>query len=73
VCLALIAFVVLLAMGASMQELQWPHVVGCMLFAAAVFAVVALLQWSFAIFYSVLAVIDIVLVLIIFKGDIRIR
>jgi hypothetical protein len=71
--IVLTAFVVLLATGVALQELEWPQVVAWVLAAAGVLAVVVALQWSPAAFCSAIALMDAVLVVVIFKGDIRLR
>ena len=70
---ALIAFIVLLVFGILMDELRWPHVGLCLFLAAGAFVVIELFQWSPIVFFSVLAMMDAVLVIVIFKGDIKIR
>ena len=71
--IALIVFIVLLVFGINMGELRLSHAGLCLLFAAVALATIVAFQWPFVIFSSVLAVMDVVLVLVIFKGDIRIR
>ncbi len=71
--IALIAFFVLLAFGINMGELRLSHAGLCLLFAVVTLAMIAALQWPFIIFSSILAMMDVFLVLVIFKGDIRIR
>lgn len=71
--IALIVFIVLLVFGINMDELRWRHVGLCLLLAASALVMIVVFQWQFIIFSSVLAVMDVVLVLVIFKGDIRIR
>lgn len=70
---ALIAFVVLLVFGIVMDELRWSHVGLCLFLAAGAFVAIELVQWPSVVFFSVLAMMDAVLVIVIFKGDIRIR
>lgn len=70
--LALIIFVILLVMGVQMGELNWLQVGLYLLVAAGAFLVVGACRWSGTVFFSVIAVMDIVLVITIFKGDIRI-
>lgn len=69
---ALIVFVVLLVAGLVLGELSWRQVGG---FAAVVGApfVLHYLSLPFLIYFGVLAVLDVTLVLMIFKGDIRVR
>lgn len=71
--LALTAFVVLLATGMALQELEWPHVVAWVLVVAGVLAVVVALQWSPTVFGGAIALMDAILVIVIFKGDITLR
>ena len=68
-----IVFIVLLVFGIVMGELTWAHVGLCLLLAAIAFVMIAALRWPFIVYFSSLAVMDIVLVLVIFKGDIQIR
>ncbi len=70
--LVLIIFVILLVMGIQMDELNWLQVGLYLLLAAGAFLVVGACQWSGTVFFSVIAAMDIVLVITIFKGDIRI-
>jgi len=70
--IALIAFFVLLVFGINMGELRLSHVGLCLLFAVVTLVTIAALQWPFIIFSSILAMMDVFLVLVIFKGDIRI-
>jgi len=69
---ALIAFIVLLIVGFAMDELTWSNIGLCVLIAVTMFIVFGIFQWPFLIYTVVLAVLDIVLVLVIFKGDISI-
>ncbi len=73
VCFALIAFVVLLGFGISMEELTWLHAGLCLVFAAAVLVAFAAFQWPFILYFVGLALTDVVLVIVVFKGDIQIR
>jgi hypothetical protein len=70
---ALIGFVVLLGFGIVMEELTWPQVGLCLLLAIGALAVIIALQWPSIVFSSALALLDVVLVLVVFKGDIQIR
>ena len=72
-CFALIAFVVLLGFGVSMEELTWLHAGLCLFLAAAALVAFAAFQWPFILYFSVLAITDVVLVIVVFKGDIQIR
>jgi hypothetical protein len=72
-CFALIVFVVLLGCGIAMDELGWLHAGLWVLAAIGTGAVIALLQWPFALLCAVIAIMDVVLILVIFKGDLRIR
>ena len=71
--MALIAFVVLLGFGVSMEELTWLHAGLCLLFAITGFVAFVAFQWPLVAYFAGLALADIVLVLVIFKGDILIR
>lgn len=70
---ALIAFVVLLGFGVSMEELSWPQVAMCVFLAVAALVAFALFQWPPILLFVGLAVADVALVLAVFKGDIQIR
>jgi len=71
--LALIVFFMLLACGIYMQELHWVHVGMCLLLVVLVAGLFVTFHWQ-PIFYNVVLVgMDIVLILVIFKGDITIR
>ncbi len=69
----LIAFVVLLGFGVSMEELTWLQVGMCVFLAVAALAAFALSQWPPILYFVGLTVVDVVLVLVIFKGDVQIR
>lgn len=70
--LSLIAFVVLLAFGISLGELELSHVGLCLAVAVGALLVIVACGWPGVVFFSILAVMDAVLVVVIFKGDIRI-
>ena len=70
---ALVTFITLLIAGLVMDELRWSHVGLCLLFAAGALALFAMFHWQPNLYVAVLAVMDIVLILIIFKGNIGIR
>lgn len=70
---ALVALVVLLMIGLYLSELRASHVVICLAIAAGGLFVFHELRWPFLAYTAVLAAIDVVLILVIFKGDIRIR
>ena len=69
----LVALIVLLIVGLVMDELRWSHVGLCLLFVVGALMVFAAFHWQPIIFTVVLAVMDIVLILVIFKGNIQIR
>jgi hypothetical protein len=71
--LALIVFIMLLACGIFMQELRWMHVGMCLLLVVLAAALFATFHWQPIFYNAVLAGMDIVLILVIFKGDISIR
>jgi hypothetical protein len=71
--LALIAFFVLLGSGIAMGELTWLQAGLWSIFAVVAGVVMAVLQWSAILFYVLLAVLDVVLILVIFHGDIKIN
>ena len=70
--ITLIAFVVLLSFGVSLDELTWVQAVLLVLFAVVVCTVIILLQWPPLVIFSTLAFMDAILVIVIFKGDIPI-
>ena len=71
--IALLAFVILLAAGLYLDELQWRHVAVAIVVALGSLTAIVLLGWQPAFFTIVLCLIDVVLILAIFKGDITIR
>jgi hypothetical protein len=71
--IALVVFVVLLATGAALQELEWPQILAWVAAAVAVFVVVVALRWSPAALCGTIALMDAILVVVIFKGDITLR
>lgn len=70
---ALVALIVLLILGLYLGELRASHILSCLAVAAGGFFVFAQLRWPFLAYTAVLAAIDLVLILVIFKGDIKIR
>jgi hypothetical protein len=70
---ALVALFVLLILGLYLRELRASHVVFTLAIAAGGLFVFNQLGWPILAYTAVLAAIDIVLILVIFKGDIRIR
>jgi len=68
----LIVFVGLLIVGLYLQELEWRHVGWLLLILGGVFLAVAVFRLPSIFFTAILAVLDVVLILMIFKGDIRI-
>lgn len=71
--LALIAFVVLLVMGVSLEEITWGQAGMCILLAVAALVAFAALHWPLIAYFSGLAIADVILILVVFKGDIVIR
>lgn len=70
---ALIVFIALLIIGFILQELSWWQIVLFLGVAAAAFYGFYLLWLPLAAYAAVLGLLDIILILIIFKGDITIR
>ena len=68
----LIVFVGLLIVGIKLQELAWSHVVLFILTLVAVSILVGVFRLPPVFLTALLALLDIVLVLMIFKGDISI-
>ena len=69
----IVVFAALLVAGRVMDEVSWRGVGICLLLAAGALAACAVFRWNIAIFMTVLGLIDVFLVLAIFKGDVRIR
>ena len=70
---ALVAMIVLLILGLYLGELRGSHVVLCLAIAVGGVFVFYQLRWPFLAYTAVLGLIDVILILVIFKGDIRIR
>lgn len=70
---ALVALVFLLIVGVYLGELRASHVLLWLAVAVVGLFVFYHLGWPFGAYTVVLATIDVVLILVIFKGDIRIR
>ena len=70
---ALVAFIVLLIAGLVKDEVRWMHVGLYLLFAAGALITFVAFDWQPNFYTIVLAVMDIVLVLVVFKGDIQMR
>jgi len=68
---ALIAMVVLLILGLRLGELRWRHVAMVITITIGAFALFIRFKLPPLLYTGVLAGIDIVLILVIFKGDIR--
>ena len=69
----LVVFIALLVAGRVMDELSWRGIGTCLLLAAGVFIACAVFQWNIAIFMICLGLLDVFLVIAIFKGDVRLR
>lgn len=70
---AFILFIGLLIAGRVKDELRWSHIALCLLIAVGALVAFAVFHWQPRLYMVVLAVMDIALVLIIFKSDIQIR
>lgn len=69
----LILLIVLPVTGVDLGELRAPHVLFCLATAVGGVFVCYELRWSLGPYFATVAVMDIVLVVVIFKGDIRIH
>lgn len=67
-----IIFIGLLVTGLYLQELRWSHVALCFLIALGAVVPFAVFHWHSIIYTAVLGVIDVVLVLVVFKDNIQI-
>ncbi len=67
-----ILFIGLLIAGRMMDELQWYHIALCVLIAVGALLAFPFLHWQSNLGMAVLSVMNVVLILIIFKGDIQI-
>jgi len=65
--------IALFVAGLWLGELRWRHIFLACLVAVAGFVLFAVFQWHPAGYTAVIGAIDIVLILVIFKGDIRLR
>lgn len=70
---ALVAFITLLIVGVYLQELTWKHVITFIALALAGLVALFLLDIHPLAYAAVLVVLDIIMILLIFKGDIRLR
>ena len=70
--LAALLFVALLVAGVTLGELEWRALLGFVLVAAGVLAAFLAFQWPLIWCTVVLAGLDVVLVLWVFKGDLTI-
>lgn len=70
---ALAVFLVLLILGIVKDELRVLHAAAFLVMAIAVFFVVALLHWPIFAYTAFIALLDIVLILMVFRGDVRLR
>jgi hypothetical protein len=66
-------FIVLLVAGVAMGELDWRGLLGFVLTAAGLLGAFVLLGWPSAWYTAVLAGLDVVLVLWVFKGNLSLR
>jgi uncharacterized membrane protein len=71
--LPLVAFIILLVAGWIKDELSWLQIGLLLLFVVRALGVFAALQWQTSFYIALIALIDVVLVLTIFKGDIHLR
>ena len=68
-----ILFVVLLFTGVVRGELEWPHFLGFLGAAGLTLGLILLMEWQLIWYTAVLALLDVVLVIWIFKGNLTIR
>lgn len=69
----LVVFAAFLVAGRVMDEVSWRGVGVCLLLAAGAFVACAVFRWNIAIFMTCLGLLDVFLVIAVFKGDVRIR
>ena len=65
-------FLILLFTGVVRGELEWPHLLGFVLSAGGALALILAMQWPLIWYAAVLALLDVMLVIWIFKGNPRI-
>lgn len=70
---ALAVFLVLLISGIIKDELRVLQAAVFLVVAVAAFFLVALLQWPVFAYTAFIALLDVVLILMIFKGDVHLR
>ena len=68
-----VLFLILLFTGVVRGELEWPHLLGFLVAAGTGLGLILLLQSPLIWFAAILALLDVVLVLWIFKGNPAIR
>ncbi len=68
-----VLFLILLFTGVVRGELEWPHLLGFLVAAGAGLGLILLMQWPFIWYAAFLALLDVVLVLWIFKGNPTLR
>ena len=71
--LVLFIFIGLLIVGRIKDELRWSHVATCLCVALGFLTAFIKFGWQPSFYIAVLAVLDIILLLVVFKGDIQIR
>ncbi len=69
----IVVFAALLVTGRVMDEVSWRGIGTCLLLAVGAFAACAVFRWNVAFFTTILGLIDVFLVIAIFKGDVQIR
>jgi len=70
---ALATMFILFVVGLWMGELKWSHISCSLLIAVFGFAAFAFFGWHPAGYTAVIAAIDIILILMVFKGDVSLR
>ncbi|CAN5518665.1 hypothetical protein BH09VER1_BH09VER1_51370 [soil metagenome] len=70
---ALAAFLILLILGIVKDEIRALHAAAFLVLAIIAFLVVGFLEWPLFAYATFIALLDIILILLIFKGDVRIR
>ena len=70
---ALLLFIALMIAGRYLDRLSWRGIAVCLGFVAATITLFVTFDWQPRLLTAVFAVLDIILVLIVFRGDVRIR
>ena len=71
--LVLFVFIGLLIVGRVKDELRWSHVAVCLCLALGALTAFIKFGWQPNFYIAVLGILDVILLLVVFKGDIQIR